>query len=1105
MFDKIGIWLTVFVVAFAFCLQAQQGIVNGKDDYEFTKTLAEWGYHDLAEDMVNVVAASSLNAEKKQRVALLRCSLLQIKAEQESDFSKQGELYDQAIACYKKATQSAGGTEKMQMQLDLGNLLVQQGEYWLSQKESVSDIEKANIDKKVRALMLDAYAIFSTLKKDTDNAGHELSSKKEGSDEERRVQRAEIRYQAWYGMCRALYMQAMSGDKNALKDCQKNLEGYIWDYEGKLGAFFAMILRGMVLHEQKKYQDAVDSFEGVFRPCYDILFVQKNDHPKSKTLLLQATYYKIRTLVEWRYYDKAIAAGQELRKVFEAHFKTPLSDEIFGQAILLEMGKAHVGQSEYAKAMDVAQKVAEKKNYWGLLAKKLLQDWGKINPKSLNTPKNAYLVATGLFSQDKYTEAILSFLKVIELSTSQEDIEAYAMDAWEKMAQCYWTLDLFQEAAVCYATCAEKYKNFRKVVKTQDKVQKLDIAPKCAYWAYRGYSETFKYSKDETDKSLATAMRNFLLSNWKNSGFAYNLSFDKARDEEVKAENTSSLAEAAINYRAAAEAYREVNKEADLYERAVVSVGKCYFKAADSALKAAGLADKKPGTVLLPQEIAADYQRAEKELLAFQEFTQKNQILDVDTERRGSRREALAQTLFYLGQIALQQNKNIAAKAKWEELYKTYPEQKEMIGASLYLFIKLEVEDGRLAEAEALIKIISGEEAEEVAASIRQYQSFCYYLIGREYLKKAEAAKPDLKDPENVSPDVVALYEKAAYYLRQWIVRKENAKLVHYEWAGEQLLVFAKLLQGRGDDVSAKEWYRHVLDIFKKCMALNPGEEKKAQIQPRLGECSVKLEDWEEAVYVLYPIYQQSKDKTRKGGKDSKEKFSVRRDPMYIGYLTQAFIGLSEATTLRDAQKLYGFLLPYVGSDLQDDFSEFCLLANATGVVDQYKQMAQTLAWLEGKFFSDSERQELDKDVQKEKEKIKDTPGKLKYVYRERYHELLARSFPLDGQPAAPVQFTREECSKRVKKLSLFMAYQFSSLLVETVPRYKTSGVSFGAYDNNAWWDAKYWQIYAIFLRDDKESRKEARALIGKLQLQQSKMGGTKYFKKFTELQEKNK
>lgn len=1104
MSGKISMWLVVLVILFACYAEAQQGLVNGKDDYDFTKALAEWGYHDLAEEMVNMVASSSLSPEKKQRVSLLRCSLLQIKAEQEDDFNKQGELYGQAIDCYKKATQSVSGLEKLQMQLDLGNLLVQQGEFWLSQKESMPDIDKTSVDKKIRTLMQDAHSLFSILKKDTDNAGRELEPKNDSADEERRAQRADIRYQAWYGICRSLYLQAMSGDKEALKDCQRSLEGYIWDYEGKLGAFFAMILRGMVLHEQKKYQDAVDSFDGVFRPCYDILFVQKNDHPRAKGLMLQAAYYKIRTLVAWRYNERAISAGLDLRKTFEANTKLPFGEETFGQGILLEIGKAYVGQGDYAKAMDLAQKVAEKKNYWGLMAKKMLQEWGKLNPKSLNTAKNAYLVASGLYSQDKYAESILSFLKVVELATGQDDIELYAMDAWEKMAQSYWALNLFHEAAVCYSTCAQKYKDFRKVVKNQDKVQKIDIAPKCAYWAYRGYIETFKYSKDEADKKEATAMRDFLLKNWKDSSFAYNLSFDKARDEEVKAENSPAPAQTAANYRVAAEAYRAVNKQADLYERALVSVGRCYFKAADYGVKAAGLQDKKTNTAL-PTEIANDYQQAEKELLAFRKFAQDNPVLDVDIERKGSRLEALAQTSFYLGQIYLQQNKRDAAKTHLQELYKTYPEQKEMVAAAVYMLIKLHVQEGDLAQAEQLLKLIAGEEGDDTSVSIRQYQSFCYYLIGREYLKKAEAAKPNLQEPETVAAEVVALYEKAAHYLRQWLVRKQSPSVGNCEWVGNQVLLLAGLVQGRGDDVTANTWYRHALDIFKQCLAL-AGEEKKLDLQPRLGECAVKIEDWEEAIYVLYPIYQQIKDKTRKGGKDSKENFSVRRDSLYLAYLTQSFIGLAEATTLRDAQRLYTFLLPYIGSDMQDEFNSFYYEpASAAAVVERYKQTAHTLAWIEGKFFGDAERQELDKEAQKEKDKAKEANKSLRYVYREKYQEMLARVFPLDGQKVATAQFTREESGKRIKRIALFMAYEFASLLVERLPRYKKSGVSFGAYDNDAWWDAKYWQIYAIFLREDRESRKEARNLIEQLQVQQSKMGGPKYLKKFTTLLERSK
>lgn len=1101
-------------------LMAQEGILNGKDDYEFAQALGQSRYYDLAGHMAELIASSG--GEQQVKGKLLQCMLLQMEAERENDSAKQVELYQQTVDSYKKLAQSSSGLNKLYIQLELGDVFLRQSEYWLAQSQSASASEVPGMLQKVLPLAENARQVFIGLKDITNHAGSRLEKKDDSSTEETRVQHADIRYQAWYGICRSLYFKGMAGRKEAFATCLQELESYLWDYEGKLGSFYAMLLRGMVLHEKQKYRDAIDSFDGVFRPLQEV------DHPKAKNLCLQACYYKVRTLTQWRYAEKAIQTSNEFRKTFEKKYRVPFEQEELGQAIMLEVGKAYVSQGEYPPAIDIAQKIAEQRTYWGFMAKKLLQDWGKLNPGALNTAKNAYLVATGLWSQDKYLDAILTFLRVLEYANSPQEIELYTLDSLEKMGLAFWSLRLYQEAALCYRLCAQKYKDYQKIVKTgkEGETQKVSIAAKSSYWAYRGYMESQKLSQDAQDQEQAKQMRDFLLENWPSSGYAYNLSFDKARDEELQAENSKSPEEAVVKYRAAAEAYLAVNPKADLYEKALVYVGKCYYKAGESGIKAAKLQNKNPGSVPLPQPVLGDFTKAEEELNKYGNYVKKNPLTAMEVDRQAQRSESWAHTLYFWGHIYFHQGKSTQAHEKWKELYENYPEQKELVASTLYLLVKMEVANRQLAKAEELLQLLESRYGTNSdMPEVQHYQGFCYYLVGKELLKVAEdliVAKinKDGKDKwenEVAAPEIFTPYEKAVRYLWEWAARKDAVSATTCNWLASRCMEFGNILTKKDDAEAAKDWYRHSVDLYKRSLAQTADAEKKKDVQNNLATSAIKIGDWEEAVYLVYPWYRQDKDKRTAQlkaekeraakGTDSKKIVVPQLDPTYLDYLSQILTGLAEPEfKVRDPEKLYPFLLPHINHDLTDDLREFFSKSNDQSMFEKYKNLKEMIGWIHGESWGDSDKQALDKEFQKEREKWRlnenRNKAEVRYLYRDKYLELLAQTFPENPNQIAQTSITDEKRRQRIQKMCWTMAYESTSTLVESLPRYLKANAHFGLYDNQQWWEVKYRQLNLVYLKGDKQ---RTRNLIESLELQQKELGGPKYQPKFYELLEKSK
>ena len=1169
-------------------LWGQEGIMNGKDDVAFAKALARWGYYDLAEVMSEKIVLKSSNEQQRLDGQLLRCSFFQIRGEQEPDFEKKSELYRQSVDCYKKLIPLTEGMSRLQLKNELGDILINQARGLVTRVEDEPDAARQEVYRKTLPFLEEAQELFKEVKSTTDTAGSDFEPRDEGEEEKGRVEKAFLRYHAWYGYCRALYFKGICGEKGAFDLCLRELEAYIWDYEGKEGAYYAILLRGMVLHEKQRYEEAVDCYDGVTKALQDTylfrvepekqkglsigvgqissslreVFEEKttisseatvkslekdrkwlvNDPENNRkyilskdqenlnvyqiityssvhALRLQGCYYKIKSLIQWGRFGRAIESVNEFQIYLKEIHNSELEDELLGQAIILEMGKAHVGEGEYAKAIEVARKIAEKKTYWGIVAKRLLQKWGQLDPNALANAQNAYLVAGGLWEKDQYKEAILSFMKVVQYSQGQKEIELYTLDSLEKIAQSFWILTLYKESALCYKMLATQYNKYKKIVKVGDKEDKVEIGAKSAYWAYRAYLESYKVTKDDQDKRNSDEMRNYLVTNWENSSYALNKAFDEAIERERQIDENA--ADAVNQFRNLSKAYQSVKREADQYETALVYIAKCFYKAAEIGLKKGGLDKQKPGTFEYPKEILSDLKRAEGYFKRYQQYASRSKVPEIDTQRVARRRESMAQSIFYLGRVYWLWGNYKNAIENFEKLYKEYPEQAEMAAGAIFFLVRLNMETGKLAEAESLIQEMEKSQSSKGAtANTKRYQSFSYYLLGKEYEKKAQELQEELekiKDEEKrkEKEERYILYsEKAADGLLKWLVRKDDATPKYYDWVGSKLALLGKLFLDKEQESRAADYYRKAYPLFSQCLDGFEDEQKRVEIRIKLTECAIKVKNWERAVYVFYPVYRQDKQKRAEQREKEmgttiprKKPTTQRVDPVYLDYISQILAGISEQSAYDNAKKLYFFLIPYIHRDLMDDLQEFAELnGSEQSMYEKYKFLKESIAMINGDKLSDEEKKEMDERFKTERNDLvqrQKNPMDLIDVYKPYCQDLIKQHFPLEPAKDKALQNISEaEAGKRVRRVCIYLGYELTSKLVDDLPRYKNTQIRFGFYDNPLWWDAKYRQIYLIYLKGD---RGQAKNLIETLRIQQKKLGGPTYSEKFTELLNKCK
>lgn len=993
------------ILFLTFTLSAQDGIINGKDDAAFAQELARWGYSDLAEDVATrIIQSSWLSEEERLAGQVLHCSLLQIRGEQATDPQEQSRWYKEAVAGYRNLIPKVYGTNKIRLQLEMADTLVKQVRMILDMQENKLSFESStsptenpsntstNIPESSLLTQLEeAETLFSAVKQATDKSGLELNPADDTEEEKQRAVMANFRYQAHFGYCRALYFQIKLGKVTQIQPCLKAVDKYIWDYEGTVGGFYAILLRGMIFHEQKDYLKAVSCFDSVIKALAnnylfnfeeneieiqqgpvsyklkELFRTQKEIEISSKAkvevlgtdfiirdqedwywitkemnslsvyeilrndsaiaLRIQACYYKAKTLLAAGRYDQVVKTVTDFESNLQQLNQKSLLDDWFGQATMLELAKSYIQQNDHGKALEIAQKIGEKPGIWGMTAKRFLLQWGQDDPNAQQNSKVAYLIAMGLWDKNRYQDAIVSYLKVVQYATSKDDIERYAIDAFDKLGQCFWQLKMYRESGVCYQILSQDYRQYQKITKVTNKnitkEERVSIADKAAYWSYRGYGESFKYSKQTSEQKLSQEMLAYLTQNWPDSIYSLNRIYDQARDKESEADFLPP-SPAAINKLIEAEKlYKTVKSNAEQYELALVYAGKCYFKAAEVQIQIDNpkqetipnaTSDKapddnsKPATTALVVKITdkakAYLQLATDELSAYQKYTEANTILSVDTQRLARRQEAVSLALYYQGRIALLLADYEKAVSHFNRIRQQYSDQIDMFTSATYFLIKLNIEQNKLENAEQLLADLEKKAGEnpDPLTLVGKYQSHVNYLLGMAYNKKMEELKPTPPSSNNQEQSNqwntrwLEYAIKSANYLNRWIeikppqtsAQKKESPASTYEWLAGKFIMIAQKYSEQDKPATAKIYYQKAIPLLQKSLKILQHEGSKLQsqyikqepeshseissllqdnknkqeaTQIRLVRCAMMMQDCQLAVQLMYPTYRLDRDR----------------------------------------------------------------------------------------------------------------------------------------------------------------------------------------------------------------------------------------------------
>jgi len=695
-----------------------------------------------------------------------------------------------------------------------------------------------------------------------------------------------------------------------------------------------------------------------------------------------------------------------------------------------------------------------------------------------------------------------------------------------------------------YQRLAQEYGQYQKLTLTGTQEERTPLGDKAAYWAYRSFQESYKLSGNSQELKAANDMLAYLTKYWQTSSYALNLTYDQAREQEKEADGIESAQAAAEKLMQAASTYQLVQAEADQYDPSRVYVARCYYRAAEVFSKSSGT-ESNPSP--LPPAALQYLEKAKQILLEYQAYAALTPIPSIATQRIARRQEALGLCCYYLFKTYLLQGETQRAIECLKQIRAEFRQQTELYATATYFLAKIKLEQNALEEAETLVLEISSlgfgsfyrrfaleelvfgsfyrrfalEEAETLVLEIEElkgkvsasffsnYQSFNCYLLGVQYESQAEQLNLQLTKATKTQQKAqlqrawMEALKRSAQYLGKWLGHKPSKEPSFYVWVGTKFFTLAQSLEV--EEVDATEQYRQAMSFFEQAHKQSPTMSK--DIQWKLAQCAACLKQWEKAMQWMYPLFHQDKDqreeqrKKESGPRGLDKPTTNREDPQYLDTLTEILLGISQETSLSKPKETSDFLLKYIGRDIQDELKNFTRYnLSSQAMYEKYIALLKTVAWIHAEKWSDETEKQLSKTWEQDKQAKQSSPTatqELIAMYEKKYLEILSKEFPADITTSTWASLSPEVMLQRIQRACIYVGYSSASRLVENLSPYQNPQVPFGNYDNPAWWQAKYRQLYLMHLQGENTL---VRSAIDLLRMQQKTMGGKQFTAKFSEL-----
>jgi hypothetical protein len=424
--------------------------------------------------------------------------------------------------------------------------------------------------------------------------------------------------------------------------------------------------------------------------------------------------------------------------------KVPEARQIMvGHLALLELARIHIGRKDFTKALAVAQEIsdlaAKSGEPWarstGVQADRLIgeiiSEASRMGIPVRRNPDLLSRAAEGKVSQRDYIGAVQAYQQVIEACRGDESRLEQKLDAWLKLASCFYRAegDRYYEAAAAVRHIIETHPDHTK-------------AGDAAYYRYIYLLAQYRFSKDATDLQAYQAAREFFINRYSGHEKAKDLAYFEAVESLEKGKEELAQKRVAEGKTLLAEAerqFRTVDNRSALFELAQARLGQVYYEL--------GVVDRSADDKAL-EVLAAYLKNSDKSNRDPTWFT-------TDPARLEKRSQARARAGYYIAKVH-------ERRERWndilEELRNFLIEHKDQPGwhpQVLFMILNAYLQQDLIADAEKAGRVLHKSFQETVSTSRG------LYALAR-YFDDRQRNLPDGGEKD-------AALRKAAEYYKLWL------------------------------------------------------------------------------------------------------------------------------------------------------------------------------------------------------------------------------------------------------------------------------------------------------------------------------------------------
>jgi hypothetical protein len=525
-----------------------------------------------------------------------------------------------------------------------------------------------------------------------------------------------------------------------LKKAAQHCEDFVWEFEGKISAFYALLYKGRAHAElstdgqvAKEYDNATTCFDGVSALADAQNMVAFQD-------VLEWSFLESAKLMNaWQKYPDAVTKVKSLFEILKKAGNIPL--QVRGLLAKVELAKAYRGIGDRNAAVTAAREVAEAggNTIAGRAAQKLIRDLlggtegGPTAASGIEDPRAFAAAGDAAESEGDRFAAIRNYQIALQLVPPEGGDGKLAATLFNKLGSIYQRLRRDYEAGLSYRHGAVAFGAADK------EIYESNLAS-----ARSAFANHYKRTKNSADKAEADQARKDYNAAFPDNADEYFDALERYQD----AGSNANVAEAAKLFDEAKALFAKVNKGSRI-DRARVQMGQCDYE------KAALI--QKSNKDELNDAAKAAYAAAIK---SFDEYIAWTKDRAAVTETEGQeRKQGIAVADFYRGRshYALGEfDKAVPYLAGYADRHQGLD---QLVPSGVYFAIRAYVDLGRIDDADKDLQILR----KNYAQSPLTIDAFA--RVGKAMSKAADAIS---KDPAQKAKADDYL-GKAADYLYTWL------------------------------------------------------------------------------------------------------------------------------------------------------------------------------------------------------------------------------------------------------------------------------------------------------------------------------------------------